>query len=573
MSDRILIERDVPCTLRDGTVLMSDVYRPADDERYPVLLQRTPYDKTFFPFTWGPADASKLAQFGYAVVIQDVRGRFQSQGDYLPHAYEAEDGYDTVQWAAEQPWSDGKVAMYGISYMGAVQWLTAATQPPALRAITPGTSSSDVLVQHLRRGGAIQLGLVLSWGLGAAPHELIRELGISPELFQQLPAVIDDIDALDEWFKRLPLLPFPPMERTPKLAAWLTDVLADERNELHDRVSSARRHPDITVPALEIAGWHDLILQPELDHFMAMKSEAGSDEARRLTRLVVGPWAYASFMGFVGEVDFGFRASSLLLDLKEDFTSMHRRWFDARLKGIPSGIDNEPPVKLFVMGRNRWREEDEWPLSRAETQRWHVHSTGELSRRPPERSEASVFTLDPDDPVPTHGGALLMNGAYIRGPRDQAKVESRPDVLVFTSEPMDGDLEVTGRVTFSAWVAADTVDTDVVARMCDVGLDGRSINVMDGILRLRFRDGLYDPKPLTPGEPVQVSVDLWSTSHVFLAGHRIRLQVCASDFPRYDRCPGSGESSTVAKRVLPQRNQLFHDPERPSFLELPVVSS
>jgi putative CocE/NonD family hydrolase len=571
VSQRILIERDVPCTLGDGTVLMADVIRPDDGERYPVLLQRTPYDKTFFPFTWMIADPSKLAQFGYAVVIQDTRGRFQSQGDYTPHANEADDGYEAVQWAASQPWSDGNVAMYGASYMGATQWLAASKQPPALRAITPITSSNDILEQHLRRGGAIQLGLVLSWGIAAAPHELIRELGISPELFQALPEVIDDIDGLDEWFKRLPVLPFPPMERTPKLATWLAQVLDDERNELHERASASRSHPAVRVPALEIAGWHDILLQPELDHFVAMKAEAGTDDARRLSRLIVGPWAHASFMGFVGEVDFGFRASQLLLDLREDFTSLHRRWFDARLKGIPSGIDQEPPVKLFVMGRNRWRDEDEWPLRRARTQRWHVRGGGGLSLEPPEQAEPSVFTLDPDDPVPTHGGTLLMNGSHIRGPRDQAKIEARPDVLLFTSAPMDRDLEVTGRVLFTAWVASDTVDTDVVARLCDVAPDGRSINIMDGILRLRFRDGLYDPKPLTPGEPVQVSVDLWSTSHVFLAGHRMRLQVCASDFPRYDRCPGSGESSTVAKRVLPQRNQLFHDPRRPSYLELPVV--
>jgi len=573
VSQRILIERDVPCPMRDGTVLMCDVIRPDDGEQYPVLLQRTPYDKTFFPFTWMIADPSKLAQFGYAVVIQDVRGRFQSAGEWTPHGTEADDGYDAVQWAAEQPWSDGHVAMYGASYMGAVQWLTAATQPPALRAITPITSSSDMAEQHIRRGGAIQLALVMGWGLAAAPHELIRTLGISPELFQQLPAVIDDIDALDEWMKRLPLLPFPPMDRTPRLQSWLAEILREERTPFHDSVSSSQRHPDITVPALEFAGWHDLILQPELDHFMAMKAEAGSDDARRLTRLVVGPWHHASFAGYVGELDFGFRASGILLDLKEDMTGLHRRWFDARLKGIPSGIDDEPPVKLFVMGRNRWRSEDTWPLARAKTQRWHVHASGALSERPPERSEPSVFTLDPDDPVPTHGGSLLMNGSHIRGPRDQARIEARPDVLVFTSEPMDSELEVTGRVRFNAWVSAETVDTDVVARLCDVGVDGRSFNIMDGILRLRFRDGLYDPKPLTPGEPVQVSVDLWSTSHVFLPGHRIRLHVCASDFPRYDRCPGSGESSTVAKKVLPQRNQLFHDPDRPSYVELPVVTS
>jgi hypothetical protein len=257
--------------------------------------------------------------------------------------------------------------------------------------------------------------------------------------------------------------------------------------------------------------------------------------------------------------------------MREDFSGLHRRWFDARLKGIASGIDDEPPVKLFVMGRNRWRSEDGWPLGRAKEQRWHLQAGGRLSTRPPERAEPSVFTLDPDDPVPSHGGTILMPGQYIRGPREQSAIEARPDVLVFSSEPLEHELEVTGPVRVVCWVAAETVDTDVVARLCDVWPDGRSYNVVDGILRLRFLEGLERPKPLTPGEVVRADVDLWSTSHVFAAGHRLRLHVCASDFPRYDRCPGSGESSSVAKRVLPQRNLLFHDPERPSLIELPVV--
>lgn len=573
MSVRVLLERDVPCTLPDGTVLMADVYRPDDAERYPVLLQRTPYDKSFFPFTWGCADPTKLATFGYAVVIQDVRGRFQSAGEYAPYENEARDGADAIAWAAEQPWSDGNVGMYGASYMGGTQWLAASQAPLPLKAITPTTSPNDILDQQVRRGGAIQLGLVTSWLLAAAPHELIRTLGISPELFQQLPATIDDIDAFDAWARHLPLLPFPPIEgRTPGLAAWLAELLREERTPFHDAVSPAGRHPSITVPALQIAGWNDLLLQSDLDHFVSMKTHAATEDARRLTRLVVGPWAHAAFTPFVGDVDFGFRAAGILIDLREDLTGLHRRWFDARLKGIPSGIDQEAPVKLFVMGRNRWRDEDAWPLARAASRRWHVHRDGSLTERPPERTEPSVFTMDPDDPVPTTGGTLLMPGRYTRGPREQSPVEARPDVLVFTSGPLNADLEVTGRVWARTWIAADTVDTDVVVKICDVYPDGRSYNVVDGIQRARFRDGLYDPKPLTPGEPTPVGVDLMSTSHVFLAGHRIRVQIAASDFPRYDRNPGSGESSTVAKRVLPQRNQLFHDPERPSYVELPVVA-
>jgi putative CocE/NonD family hydrolase len=277
----------------------------------------------------------------------------------------------------------------------------------------------------------------------------------------------------------------------------------------------------------------------------------------------------------VGELDMGFRSSPLLLDLKENLTAFQQRWFDARLLGKATHIDEEPPVRIFVMGANRWRDESEWPPRRAAAQRWYLQSGaagGGLGLAAPDDSEPSVFRLDPDDPVPTWGGALLMAGKYLRGPVDQARTEARPDVLLFTSEPLPDPLQLIGRLRLVAWVAAQTPDTDVVARLCDVHPNGRSYNVADGILRLRFRQGLDRESLLVPGEVYRVEVDLWSTAHVFLAGHRLRLQVCASDFPRYDRNPGTGQTSADVDRVLPQRNLLFHDPEHPSHLVLPVVS-
>jgi hypothetical protein len=342
-------------------------------------------------------------------------------------------------------------------------------------------------------------------------------------------------------------------------------------------MSSSHRHDRIEVPALQLAGWYDLCVQADLDHFTAMRERAANEQARRLTRILVGPWAHSGFAGAVGMVDFGMRANGILLDLREDLTGLHRRWFDARLRGQPTGIDDEPPVKLFVMGRNRWRSEDEWPLRRARSENWYPTAGGGLTRAAPSAesgaagTDPAIFTLDPDDPVPTTGGNLLMHPAYLRGPVEQSRVQARPDVLVFTSDPLTEDYEVTGRVGFVAYVAAETVDTDVVARLCDVRPDGTSYNVVDGIRRLRFRDSLAQPVPATPGQVYRLDVDLWSTSHVFRPGHRLRLHVAASDFPRYDRCPGTGESSATATRVLSQRNRLFLDASRPSHLELPAV--
>jgi putative CocE/NonD family hydrolase len=416
-----------------------------------------------------------------------------------------------------------------------------------------------------------------------APAEILRRGRKQPELRKEFPAAIDDIDNLDQHVRRLPLVPFPPIdERAGGISPQFDQTVRGEFNQPMPRF----RHSDVEVPAFVIAGWYDLFLQPDLEHFTALRESARTEEARRLTRLLVAPWSHGRADHTVGELDFGFRSGPLMIDLREDLNDLQRRWFDARLRGVNRGLDDEPRVRLFVMGINRWRDEEEWPLRRAREQQWHLHrdyrgeaplqghlmpASGGLDLTPPQEAEPSVFWLEPDDPVPTRGGAILMSPWYIKGPVDQLRTECRDDVLLFTSEPLRQPLEVTGRVKLVCWVAAETVDTDVVARLCDVHPDGRSFNLMDGILRLSYRNGTPQAERLNPGAVVRVEVDLWSTAHVFLPGHRLRLQVCASDFPRYDRNPGTGETSAIATRVLPQRNRLFHDPERPSHLLLPVV--
>ncbi len=578
MATRLIVERDVACRTRDGVTLMADVYRPDDGERHPVLIQRTPYDKTYYPFAWAQFDPTKMAALGYNVVIQDVRGRFASEGEYTAWADEAPDGVDTIAWAATQPWSDGNVGMYGMSYMAGVQWLAAQHQPPALRALASTTSPNDAIEDHIIRGGALHLGLLVSWTLASiGPNAVARRLRGTPSIGEEFTALVDDLDDLDEVMRTLPLVPFPPIDGRAGGFAPTFDERASVETPGGEHDALTPDHSRVTVPALVIAGWHDAFLQPDLNHFAAMRETAATEDARRLTRMVIGPWAHASFTQQVGEIDFGLRASSFLLDMRENFTSLHARWFDTRLKGIDTGIDDDPPVKYFVMGANRWKTAGAWPPPGLVQQRWHAHGSGALSlRAPSERddatSESSVFTLDPDDPVPTHGGGLLMHLRHIRGPREQSRTEQRDDVLVFSSDVLQKDVEVTGPVRFVCWVAGETVDTDVVARLCDVQPDGRSYDVCDGILRLRFRESLRAPKPLTPGEVVRAEVDMWSTAHLFRAGHRLRLQVCASDFPRFDRCPGTGETSAVAKRVIPQHNRLFHDPQRPSHLLLHVVT-
>ncbi len=572
------MERNVPCPVRDGTVLATDVFRPDDGERHPVLLQRTPYDKAYHPFTWATANPLLLAEAGYAVAIQDVRGRYASGGQYADiYAAEEGDGADAVAWAAEQPWSNGVVGMYGISYMGQCAWLAAAAGAPALRAIATATSPNDLIEDHLRRGGALQLGLLATWSLIAiAPAELRRRIAADPEVVAELPALVDDIDALDDRVERLPLVPFAPLDdRAGGIAPWFSRLAGEEvRGPQHDPMSASHRHDGITAPALVIAGWYDVVLAGDLGHFVSMRREAGSEEARGRTRLIVGPWAHAGFLSTVGEHDFGVRANGLSLDLREDLTGLHRRWFDQRLRGIDTGIDDEAPVRLFVMGRNRWQDVEDWPPPGRRDEPWYLRPGGGLEPRPPgEGRPSSVYRLDPERPVLTRGGNVLLSGKYTRGPQEQGPTERHPDVLLFTSAPLDRELEVIGPVRLVAWVTSATPDSDLVARLCDVHPAGRSYNVVDGILRLRFRESLRAPAPMPVGEPVRVEVDLWATAHVFAPGHRLRLHVCASDFPRYDRCAGTGEPAASARRVVPQRNEIFHDAEHPSHVVLPVPAA
>jgi len=566
---RVVVEHGVPAPMRDGVTLVADLYRPDDHDRHPVLVQRTPYDRTLVGNASSDIDPLKMALAGYVVVVQDVRGRFQSEGEYETYSNEADDGYDTVQWAAEQPWSDGNVGMFGLSYMAQCCLLAASRRPPALRAIAALESPDSSTGGDRYRGGALSLGVLAGWATTTiVPAAVIRAAQTDPRRYAEIPGVVDDIDNLDDHMRRLPLVPFPPIDDRGVDPARQFDKTA--LNEFFPPVPRFQAS-DIDVPVLVIAGWHDLFLQPDLDLFSVLRS-GGSEGVRRHSRLVVGPWAHGTPTSVVGMLDYGFRASPLFLDLKEDFNQLHRRWFDARMRGKDTGIDAEAPVRIFVMGTNRWRDEQEWPPARAVEEHWHLHGGGGLGRQQPESEEPSTYRLDPDDPVPTFGGATLMNGKYLKGPAEQGRIEARHDVLLFTSSVLEEPLEVTGRVRMVAWVAAETPDTDLVARLCDVHPDGRSFHVCDGILRLRFRDGGAEARPLEPGEVYRVEVDLWSTAQVFLRGHRLRLQVRGSDFPRYDRCPGTGQTSGEADRVLPQRNRLFHDPDRPSHLVLPVIA-
>lgn len=559
----ISIERDVPIPLPGGTMSRADLWRPADGRPAPVLLQRTPYDKGFALVVQGGLDPARAVAAGYAVVVQDVRGRYASEGGFEPFVQEAADGAATIAWLAEQPFCDGRVATYGGSYVGATQLLAATRRPPALRAMLPHVTSADYYDGWMTEGGAFQLGLALNWARSLAAGELARRRDRGEDvaaLEERLDAEIADPERA---YRRLPLVDQPVLaELAPYYLRWLEHPA---RDAFWRGISAREQLVDAGVPALHLAGWHDVFLEGGLAAYGAM---GGAPQ-----RLVVGPWAHAGWGDAVGEVIYGPEASRYALDP----TDLHLRFYDSVLHGIAD--PEAAPVRLFVMGADRWRDEDAWPLARARTRALHLRADGALTWAPPEPGEASrTYVHDPADPVPTTGGRTLMPGheaSIALGARDQRDVEARADVLVYTTAPLERDVEVTGTVRLILHAASSAVDTDWTAKLVDVHPGGRALGVTDGILRARYRAGLDRERLLEPDRPERFTVTVGSTSMVFRRGHRIRLEVASSNFPRFDRNAGTGgvNAHATAGDLRSARQHVFGDADRPSHLELPIVES
>jgi len=570
----VLIEKNVEARMRDGTILRADLYRPAAGGRHPVLLQRTPYNKELLALTGMTLDPLRAAAAGYNVIIQDVRARWASEGGpFFLYRDEAQDGRDSVAWAASASFSDGRVGAYGVSYMGGTTWHAAASGGSALRAISPTTAPNDFWRNHLWRGGALNWGLLVNWSLQAiGPEALARAGKAKPDFAASFLQLIDDIDAFDERVRCLPLRAFAPAR--PDDDAFLPffhEVLRHPEPDAWTR-SLLIKHRDVRAPALIIAGWHDLMLDGDLEHFASMKQHAATEEARRATRIVIGPWSHGMFGSTVGDVDFGLRASGAFLDLREDLTSLQLRWFDRWLRDERNGVEEEAPVKLFVQGRNRWRDETAWPLARAKPTKLYLRAERSLSWQSPGASEPEdAYAYDPEHPCPTWGGSLLMPGTYRRGPVDQSPIVSRRDVLAYTSGALESDLEVTGPVTFVLHAASDARDTDWMVKLCDVHADGRTLNVTDGVLRASYRESSTQRRLLESGAIVRYEIALHPTSMVFRAGHRLRVLVTSSDFPRYDRNPNTGELGVEARAFTTARQRIFHDSDRASHLLLPII--
>lgn len=565
----VTVERNVPTPMRDGTVLRADVYRPEAAGSYPVLIQRTPYDKTVAQqITY--QHPAWYARQGYVVVVQDPRGRYLSDGQFRPFLDEAADTADTIGWASGLAGTNGKVATYGFSYAGANQLLGAAEQPAALRCIAPGFTGSDFYDGWTYVGGAFSLAFIVSWvqPLLALPDALKRgDLNAAISLASSA----NDFPGL-YWTQ--PLQDFPLFKKAGVADYFFEWLEHDTRDAFWQALSIRERYDRIVTPALHMGGWYDTFIEGTLENYAALSARAGDDPAR-LQRLVVGPWTHIPWAPISGVRNFGDDARNTVDELQAS-------WFDYWLKG-EGDVTEWPAVRLFVMGENRWRTYEAWPPPSARIEPWFLHSGGRatslsgdgaLSREAPTEEPPDVYVFNPGWPVPSAGGrSCCVSEIAPIGPFEQSYVEIRNDVLVYTSAPFTRDVEVTGTVEFVLYAATDAVDTDWTAKLVDVDPQGHAINLCDGIVRARFRESLEHPTPIEPERVYEYRIRVGSTANLFKKGHRIRLEVSSSNFPMFDINPNNGqrvgEATLLQSRVATQA--VFHDANRASHLLVPVV--
>ncbi len=613
MSRAITVERDVMVSMRDGVKLATDIYRPADScakeawdsargatqakTQHPVLVHRTPYNKSDAWVVGGlMLNPLLAAERGYVVLVQDTRGRFASEGEWQPFACEGNDGYDTIEWAARQPWSNGNVGIYGSSYNGVTALQAAVAAPPHLKACVAYMTGANYHAGWAYSGGAFELGFNFWWALNLAWDRALR-LPEAERLqaFGKLMAA-----AKDPWkaVREIPLRDNTALcsaatcsadaehaEHAPFWREWLDHPKYDE---FWRSVDVAARCTEIQVPVLQIAGWYDGFLQGHLDLNESLKKHPRS-EVRDTHRLVFGPWDHITYMSIrptaAGEREFGPEAvagpagvSELVLEFFEPYLRGEALKSENASQPVQQAVAR---VRYFSMGENQWRETSSWPPSHAK-ENFFLHSqgrantrlgNGELSRRAPTDETVDRYVYDPSDPVPTRGCRSLAPIFGSPGVLDQSEVEMRDDVLVYSSEVLQDALRIAGPVSLELWISSDAPDTDFTAKLVDVDANGYCAPVAEGILRARYRNGMDREAWLTPGEIVPLSISLLDTAYVFLPGHRLRLEVSSSNFPKFDCNPNAkveiARASASDRRKAKQN--VHHDAAHPSCLILPVV--
>jgi uncharacterized protein len=564
----IVTQYDVPMTTRDGVVLYADIYRPKTTEKLPVILMRTPYDKSV---NWAVAPTYKMVQRGYVVIIQDVRGRYTSEGEWYPFRHEQPDGYDTVEWAAALPYSNGKVGMIGASYVGATQMQAAIARPPHLVAIAPDVTASNYHENWTYQGGAFEQWFNQNWTSQLAQNTMDRLVHQNTNALMGVSTIpLANYPVFN--FGQLPA----DAQLTASIAPYYLDWLAHpEYDDYWKQWSVEENFSKIAVPMLQVGGWYDIFSSGTLHNYMGVKANGSTEAARTQQHLLMQIGGHAGFGRRIGDIDFGVHA------LENFYIDVILDWYDFELKGIKNGFASDKPVKAFLMGANEYRQLDDWPPPQAKSTKYFLHSCGKansvqgngtLNSAMPKAETADSFLYDPENPVPTIGGPLCCDLEHLEpGPRDQRAVESRDDVLVYSTGPLTSEVEVTGPVTAELYVKSSAVDTDFTAKLVDVSADGFAMNVAEGILRMRYRDSRERGGLMNPGQVYKITLDLWATSNLFLRGHTLRLEISSSNFPRFDRNFNTGEEIKFARKFVTATNSILHDEQHPSALILPIM--
>jgi len=562
-SNEIRIQRHIAVTMRDGVKLYVDLYLPAAPGRYPTIVWRTPYGVQ----RDGSHEALiRFAMNGYAVVAQDVRGRYESEGIWEPFRNEGKDGFDTIEWAAVQPFSNGKVATEGGSYNGHNQWQAATLNPPHLVAAFPALASTNIYANWLTMGGAFRLSFNYGWGVVRMPNRIMLPQYWHTEAYAPEELKYENI------LMHLPLKDGDLMSAGTAVQHYRDWIKHESYDDYWKSISDEEHFDKITVPVHTSGGWFDIFLGGTINGYVGMKNKGATPEARAGARMIIGPWGHGPTQSF-GGIDFTPAAN-----VNQFETEL--RFFDYHLKGIKNGLEAEAPVKLFYMGVNKWRSEKDWPIPGTQYKELYltskgaansVRGDGELSFKKPAASGVDTYRYDPQNPVPTTGGNNCCGTPTLAGPRDQRQLERREDIVVYTSEFLQNALTIAGPVNVKLFASTDGPDTDWMIKLVDVYPDDTAMPVSEGILRAKFREGLDKIRLLTPNQVVEYTIELTATANVFKPGHRIRVDITSSNFPQFDRNPNTGEALGNSATIRVAQQSIHHGGSRLSHILLPVV--
>ncbi|WP_227003959.1 CocE/NonD family hydrolase [Salicibibacter halophilus] len=551
----VYVEYDVECPCSDGTVLRADVYRPAGQGIYPVLLLRLPYDKSNRHYYKGYLDVPRMVAAGYVVILQDVRGRYASDGTYYPFVYERKDGYEAVEWAAALPYANGKVGMFGMSYHGYTQLAAAAETPPSLYAIAPVMAIADGWVDMVQdETMPFDQGSLATWALESIlPDQLKRQ-----DRDKELERAHAYIDELPFRLHDQPIREWAPIKKTVPNSFYFDFVNRQITEQTIQQVDVREKLKHIHIPALFIGGWFDSLLGQTLGAYQQFGGKR---------MLWIGPWTHSNLDGWAGDVFFEHATSPLGVDQLKDLTDLHIKWFGHWLKDKPLNI--EKPVHVYHMGKRRWDGQERWPPNNAGISRYHLNhhentslqnSVRTLEKKKPETNQTDQCPRNPAAPFPTRGGNLLMAG-HGAGMFEQGDLHEREDALVFTTQPLDIPLEVLGTIAANVWVSSDSPLLDLFLQVSDVTPDGKVYNVVDTFIRRTVDDR---------GRPRHVQVDLTPTSYRFGKGHAIRLAIAGSNAPRFDVNQNNGTTSRTATGGVPANDILYYGGQYPSSLSIPI---